>query len=178
LAKPGHAAQDLFVSQQLGAGMTKGFKEWFVADRARALATVYLTRRDDLAITDTKEQTGVEFLVSIRQNGKPSGRAFGVYLKGAMSPVSVEHANKVLKPSVEAFQRLGGFLYPVCLFFFTMVHNKGYFAWLLEPVSDQGQPRLAKKDVAECEEMDHHTVDRIVERVNAWYDASATAKVF
>jgi hypothetical protein len=84
----------------------------------------------------------------------------------------------VLKPSVEAFRKLGGFLCPVCLFFFTMVNDKGYFAWLLEPVIVQGQPRLAQKDVAECEEMDDHTVDRIVERVSAWYDASATAKVF
>jgi hypothetical protein len=155
--------------------MAKGFKEWFVADRARALATVYLTRRDDLAITDTKEQTGIDFLVSLRRNGKPSGRAFGVYLRGAMSPVSVDHANRVLKPSVDAFQRLGEFPYPVCLFFFTMVNDKGYFAWLVEPIIADGKPRLVQKRAPECAEMNEHTVDRIVEFVSAWYDASAAA---
>ena len=93
-----------------------------------------------------------------------------------MAAVSVEQANRVLKPSVEAFQRLGEFPYPVCLFFFTMVNDKGYIAWLLEPVVAQGQAKLVRKDVAECEEMDEHTIDYIVESVNAWYDASATAK--
>jgi hypothetical protein len=39
--------------------------EWFIAERARALAIVYLTRRSDLAIKKAGVSVGLEFLVYI-----------------------------------------------------------------------------------------------------------------
>jgi hypothetical protein len=37
------------------------FKEWFVGERAKALAMVLLTRRDDLEIRETKAETGLDY---------------------------------------------------------------------------------------------------------------------
>src|SRR5436190_802261 len=55
-------------------------REEFIADRVRALATVYLTRRDDLIITDVDRSEGFDLRVQL---SKEKGRAFGVVLTGA-----------------------------------------------------------------------------------------------
>jgi hypothetical protein len=132
-----------------------GFKEWFVAERARSLAAVFLTRRDDLDLEDSKEQTGLDYLVHIVHDHRPTGKSFGILLRGAMSPVTARHANKVLRPTVASFGRLSPFHYPVCLFFFTMRDDQGYYSWLLEPViTDQGSPQLTSRTEPDCRKLD------------------------
>jgi hypothetical protein len=151
--------------------MAKDFKDAFLAERVRALATVYLTRRDDLRI-ETKEGLGLDFLVYILKEEDPSQRPFGVLLRAEMAPVTPEQANALLHPSVSSFRELGTFPYPVCLFFFTMRDDKGYFTWLLEPlVNGQGKPRLRARSEADCKPLDREAIDRIVATVDHWYDA-------
>ena len=107
--------------------MTPGFnKEWFVAERAKALAMVLLTRRDDLVIADAPADADIDYLVSVVREGNPAKMVFGIELRATMAPVTAEHANKVLKPTVEWFQRLGQFPYPVCLFYFTVRDEQAF----------------------------------------------------
>jgi hypothetical protein len=147
--------------------MDRELKEQFIAERARALAIMHLTRRDDLVIVDEKSQ------VLLMQIGRDPSlpRRFGVLVQGAMSPVTPEQANKVLRFSVQRFKRLGPFSCPVCLFFFTMRDNQGYSTWLLEPTVEQGHPRLVPREEPDCEILDNDTLGQIVAAVNAWYDA-------
>jgi len=148
------------------------FKERFLADRARALATVLLTRRDDLTIDEAPGDAGLDFLVHVRRDGKPVRPMFGVLLRAAVAPATVEQANKILTPTVASFQRLGRFTYPVCLFFFTMREDQAFFAWLAEPIlGEDGSPRLHPPKQADCRELDNDGLDAIVDRVLAWYDA-------
>src|SRR5438876_7868466 len=100
--------------------------KWFIAERVRALALVLLTRRDDLLVTEDKEDYGFDLRVEILKNGRPTTRRLGILLRGAMSPVGEEHANRILQPSIRAFQRLDQPGFPVCLFFFTMQDDQGY----------------------------------------------------
>ena len=51
------------------------FKEWFIAERARALAMVLLTRRDDLSIEESKDETGLDYTAHIRADEEPGKRA-------------------------------------------------------------------------------------------------------
>jgi hypothetical protein len=108
--------------------MSDSEQEWFIAERARALAMVHLTRRDDLVVTQAGRDVGLEYVVYItRGDGERSLRQFGVFLRGTKSAVTEEHLNKVLRPAMQSFQRVGQFPYPVCLFHFTMDDDQGYY---------------------------------------------------
>jgi Domain of unknown function (DUF4365) len=147
-------------------------QEWFIGERARALALLLLTRRTDLEVLETKDDYGLDFVVLVRQKKKSSAR-FGVWLRGSKSSVDVEHANKVLRPSVRSFQRLGHypFSFPVCLFFFTMEDEEGYYAWLMEPLIDpQKGVSLHVNEEADCKKLSNKALDEIVTRVQRWFD--------
>ena len=100
--------------------MTNEEKEHFIADRIRAMAVVLLTRRGDLTILDTKQDTGRDLHVTINREDKPMRLTLGVLLRGVPSPVSGEAANKLLGPALGQFQGLRKFTYPVCLFLFSL----------------------------------------------------------
>src|SRR5947207_10915100 len=115
--------------------MTNDAKEQFLAERVRALATVVLTRRGDLTVVDTKKDTGLDFHVYIARENKPMCLVFGVPLRGVPSPVTADHANQVLGPTMGQFRGTRKFTYPVCLFFFTMREEQGLTARSPSPAS-------------------------------------------
>ena len=154
--------------------MTTENKEHFIADRARALTTIVLTRRSDLKLVETKQSTGLDYHVYVDREDKPMRLAFGVLLRGVSSPVTIDHANKVLGPTMGQFQGMRKFTYPVCLFFFTMRDEKAYFSWLAEPVVNGSGPKLVHHEKANCVELTDAVLDEVVERVVAWYDAVET----
>lgn len=151
--------------------MTNEAKELFVADRARALATVILTRRSDLRIEETKRATGLDLHVYIDREDKPMRLAFGVLLRGVSSPMTAENANRVLGPTMGQFQGMRKFTYPVCLFFFTMRDEQAFFSWLAEPVMSGAGPKLVHHVKANCVPLTDELLDDAVERVVNWYDA-------
>src|SRR6185312_11127947 len=107
--------------------MTNESKERFIADQVRALATIILTRRGDLTIAETKKDTGLDFHVTIDREDKPMRLVFGILLRGVASPVTAEQANKILGPTLGQFRGMRKFTYPVCLFFFTLRDEQGFF---------------------------------------------------
>jgi hypothetical protein len=117
--------------------MTNEAKELFLADRVKALATVIMTRRDDLTITETKKSTGLDFHVYIDREDKPMRLAFGVLLRGVTSPMTAENVNKVLGPTIGQFQGMRKFTYPVCLFFFLHARRAGLFLVACRAGSDR-----------------------------------------
>jgi hypothetical protein len=150
------------------------FEKRFLAERARALATVILTRRNDLTVAETKADTGLDYHVYIAREEDQVRAMFGVLLRAVMAPVTTEHANKVLGPTMGSFQRMGRFAYPVCLFFFTLREDQAFYTWLAEPVlAEDGSPRLVQHQQADCKALDDQALDAIVGRVVAWYDALA-----
>jgi hypothetical protein len=152
--------------------MSEQGQEWFIAERARAMARMYLTRRADLAITEEGRAVGLEFLVFVTRNGgERSVRQFGVFLSGSKPPVTEERLNKELRPRLKSLQRVGPFPYPVCLFHFTTDDDQGYYTWLAEPVVAKEGPRLLMHAEAHCRKLDRVSLDEIVERVSSWYDA-------
>ena len=52
--------------------MSEEKQKWFVAERARALAMIHLTRRDDLTVVKAGQGLGLEFIVTV---AKESGGA-------------------------------------------------------------------------------------------------------
>ena len=157
--------------------MTNENKELFREERARALATIILTRRGDLTVVETKKGTGLDFHVYIDREDKPMRLMFGVLLRGVPSPVTVEHANTVLGTTMAHFQGMRKFTYPVCLFFFTMREEQAFFSWLAEPVVTNGVPKLVHHEKADCVELTNEITDKVVAQIVAWYDAVETVLI-
>jgi hypothetical protein len=157
--------------------VTDEFKDQFLGERARALATIVLTRRDDLLVVETKKDTGLDLHVFIDREDKPMRLMFGVLLRGVPSPVTIDHANRVLGPTMGHFQGMRKFTYPVCLFFFTMREEQAFFSWLAEPVVNGGMPKLVHHDKANCVELTTEHLDHVVDAIVAWYDAVETVLI-
>lgn len=151
--------------------MNTAFKEWFVTERAKALATVFLTRRADLLVGETKEENGLDYTVRIKTRDSVGDRPFGVCIAAGMNPVTVEGANKPLKAVLEKVQALGPFLFPVCVFYFTVKDDQGYYTWAYEPVvTAEGQLRLAAHAKAHGNPLSNESLADIVFAVKRWYD--------
>jgi hypothetical protein len=146
-------------------------KEQSLGEWAKAAAKVILTRRDDLVIVDTKDETGLDFHVQIDREEKSMRLIFGVLLRVVPSPVTPNHANKVLRPTMGQFQGMRKFTYPVCLFFLTMRDDQELFSWLAEPTLTDGVPKLVHHEVANCVPVTRELLDQFVEGIVAWYDA-------
>ncbi len=152
--------------------MSEEKQKWFVAERARALAMIHLTRRDDLMVMKAGQGLGLEFIVTVaKEGGGPSLRQFGVALRGTKSPVTVAHLDKVLRPAMQSFRGVGAFPYPVCLFHFTMDDDQGYYTWVAEPAVAGGEARLLMHQTAHCRILDRAALDEMVGQVDRWYDA-------
>jgi len=151
--------------------VTNDFQERFLAERVRALATIILTRRGDLAIAETKKDTGLDFHVSIDREDKTMRLTFGVLLRGALASVSLDDANRILGPTLGQFQGMRKFTYPVCLLFFTMREDQAFFSWLAEPIVSASAPKLVHHSQANCRELTNEVLDHVVEQIVAWYDA-------
>ncbi len=158
--------------------MTSTDDEWFLTERTRALAIMHLTRRDDLKVMNPgdAEDHGIALLVNLEKPSSRSLRPFGVALDASVSPTTEVRLNKALRSRIRTFLRSGDYPYPVCLFYFTMQDNKGYFTWLGEPVvTKEGQPQLLRREKPDCKPLEREALDAIVGQVDCWYDAFYTS---
>src|SRR5436305_355635 len=151
--------------------MTCETNEPSIGGQVRSRANVILTRRDDLRVVETKEDTGLDMHVYVDREDKPMRLVFGVLLRGVPSPTTADQANKVLGPTMGYFQGLRKFTYPVCLFFFTVREEQAFFSWLAEPVVNGDGPKLVHHTKANCVELTDALLGDVVDRVVAWYDA-------
>jgi hypothetical protein len=152
--------------------MDAQFKKWFIAERGKVLAKILLTRRADLVINEAKEQTGLDFTVSVQRKKESWQRPFGVLVHATMAPVAIPKANEQLKPVLASARSLGPFNYPVVVFFFMMKGDQRYYTWASEPVvTDDDQPRLKSHAAADCKPLDNEALEAIVSAVKKWYDA-------
>jgi hypothetical protein len=144
----------------------------FIAERVRALGVVYLTRRTDLTVIEEPADTGLDLLVTLNVEDKEGRRQFGVELRGTWGAVTADHADEVLRPSLQSMLRYGPFAFPVVLFFFTMENNEGWYTWVVEPIVTSADGfGLVHHGTAASRKLNTLALDDIVEAVDRWYDA-------
>ena len=150
--------------------MTRDMQAFFEA-RAENLATMYLTRRDDLVVSRVVSPAGAaDFLVEVTREGESTGRMFGVRVRAFEH--AVERADELMVPLGGAAAAVSDAPMPYCAFVFTMEDDRGYFSWLKEPATTPGSgPGLKAVREARWSKLDDGGMDRLVARVNAWYDA-------
>jgi hypothetical protein len=151
--------------------MTGNNETKFVSRRTEALAMVLLTSRPDLTVMSPPANAGIDLIVSIVQKKVHSFNHFGVILKGTSQEIHTARlASKVLK-SLDSWKATSASLtMPVCVFFFSMVGNQGYYAWLQEPATSGGVPRLRHHANPECKPLDLEALQAIVDDVNSYFD--------
>src|SRR5947209_14650698 len=103
--------------------MARKKPEWFKDLRLPSLAIMHLTRRPDLRVKQEVRigGKGLDLMVEIVDGDRPAWKRFGVYLQGTTSPVTIDHANKVLDISLRRFlDDHGEPTLPFCMFYFNV----------------------------------------------------------
>ncbi len=143
----------------------------FIDERAEHLAVVYLTRRQDLVIERMTADYGLDMLVTILRDKLPTGRVFGVQVKGRekafkdIQEVSLSFTQK----ETDYFQDIP---FTVCVFLFTMEDDKGYYRWIKYPVGESNQVLRSIKQ-ERWHPLDEFEIGMIIDDVTAWYDAKS-----
>jgi hypothetical protein len=151
---------------------------WYVSQRAEALAMMYLTRRDDLVVSHPSVDYGIDLVVQLLENGAVSGRMFGVELKAADSSEDIQRRLRSALRGVVARQAavFKDLPFPVCLFFFAVDRDVGYYAWVVEPVAEAGALRVAASQAHEFRELNDESINEIVTEVREWYAAKHASR--
>lgn len=142
--------------------------------RARALATVLLTRRAGTLVRDASgdDGSGMDVCVTLAPPGKPGLRQFGVDLKCRLDPVTVEQGNRWLRERWPDLVTAGPFPFPVLVFLFTMRDNGAWYSWAAEPVvEDGGGAKLPLRTEPNCRPLTDEALEELLDRVDRWYDA-------
>jgi len=145
--------------------------EYFIDERAEHLAIVYLTRSQDLAVERMKADYGLDMLVTILRDKLPTGRVFGIQIKGrdrAFKDIQQEASLALPQQEGNYFQDLP---FPVCVLFFTMEDDKGYYKWLKYPTGANESLRSLEQN--QWRSLDECQVGQIIEEVNAWYNGKS-----
>lgn len=147
---------------------------WYIGRRAESLAIVYLTRRDDLIISQPTPNQGLDFLITITKDGVYTGRLFGVEVKATDSTSNLKKHNDILKLDKKRLSILEKFKdlpFPVCLFFFILENDQGYSKWILEPKIDgERQVKLHFNEDDDLKKLDDKEIANIISSINSWYD--------
>lgn len=141
--------------------------DYFIHQRAESLAMVYLTRSKDLLIERTRVNNGIDMLITILQDNLPTGRIFGIEVKGldkAFKDIQQEALWILSKEQKKDYvQELP---FPLCLMVFTMDDDKGYYRWLRYS-NELNHNSLLQE---EWHSLDDYPVNQLTDAVNAWYD--------
>ena len=152
---------------------------WYLGARAEQLAILYLSRRDDLIITRSEADYGIDFLVSICKDNKLIGRVFGVQIKAIMSLKPLcqgSFDSNEIKLNVGKTFVLKDIPFPLCLFVFAMDNDEGYYRWIKKPVLDSEEhPKLLFNEANLFKKLTKEALDNIVAQVNLWYEKRAGA---
>ncbi|MDF5738616.1 MULTISPECIES: DUF4365 domain-containing protein [unclassified Nostoc] len=147
---------------------------WYIGRRAESLAVVYLTRRDDLIISQPTPNQALDFLITITKDGVYTGRLFGIEVKATNSTSNLKKHNDILKLDKDRLSILEKFKdlpFPVCLFFFILENDQGYYKWILEPKIDgEKQVKLHFNEDDELKNLDDKEIANIISSINSWYD--------
>jgi hypothetical protein len=148
----------------------------FVERRARAMAMVLLTGRQDLSVMEVPPEAGIDLLVSIKKKAHPTNRQFGIILKGSVDPIESEGAaDRLLNSMKRRPKEIEAVSTPICFFLFSMSGNKSYHAWRDEPTLSDGDPKLREYDTYKCVDLNPRSLDEIVHRVDQYYDANSNS---
>jgi hypothetical protein len=149
----------------------------FVVSRAGTLAREFLTRRPEVVIHPF-DDTALDLVVRLYPSASleiPGFSPFGVIVWGTDKSVPTESAASAFATS-EWKSREGRsksshtYFVPVIALLYPVKEDVGYYAWLSEPHSpNDGPPKLVPNEHLDCTRIMRTSLDKIVQKVAAWY---------
>jgi hypothetical protein len=149
----------------------------FIDHRTQALATVVLTRREDLLISGITDPF-LDLLVQVhpekarKRKGTNINFPFGCHLEGTGKPLDTpEEATAYLRAMHLTDGRHPRYCFPVLILVFSMAKDKGYYAWYAYPSFDKNEhPVLQYPAKPTCAAINDSTMDIIVQSVVNFFD--------
>jgi hypothetical protein len=142
---------------------------WFFAERALAFAKLVLTKQRDVrpyAGTDL----GIDLLVEIPTGGNSTPRRlFGVLIIAYMDLPDIENADERVLSTLgkDRFENP----LPICVFVIGVRKPEGIYRWVVEPFIEDGRALLHRNVETNWQTLDAAGAARLIDQVNAWYDA-------
>lgn len=154
--------------------MAKRFPSAFIESRAFSLASVVLTRRDDLELT-TFRSGRLDIMARVASGDASREKYFGVGLHASAERLaSPKEADRHLAAEMK---RRGAEAVPILLPFpalaldFSMPDDAAFYTWTNEPALDaEGAAMIRTVLAPACAKFDRKALDRVVEQVKDWYD--------
>jgi Domain of unknown function (DUF4365) len=146
---------------------------WFLEMRSEAIASLLLTSRPDVHIVEQKktEDSGIDILINVSNENGRWERLLAVQVKGTLSVDRTEW-KKIAHELYHHGSRLP-FL-PACAFIVNVKSRLASYVWLAKPVVEAKIPRLEFGPRDELHDLEKKSIDEIVTRVQAWYNAIST----
>jgi len=151
-------------------------------ERAKDLLVLSLAHRDDLAVLETRDLNGFDFLCRVAEGRSlNTNKLFWIELKASVrEPNGPRVRLSQDRAVVYAESRL-----PLCLFFYSMSDDIGYYVWMVEPtVTSTGKPELTinrrlvpapssdvELNAGDFTKVDPQSIAQVVASVNSYYDA-------
>ena len=150
-------------------------KTSFIEHRIQALATVFLTGRNNVETYSLNMEDGPDLLARVISPEDDFEMFFGVILTGTSEELSTgAQAAAYLNAWFEGHD--GKLIrrrpFPVIALIFSMQRDDGFYAWLDEPIVEATSlPGLRSHSQIECSRANRHGLDRIVNQIRLWYKA-------
>jgi hypothetical protein len=152
-----------------GANMAKQ-EPWFIEERAKWFASLVLTKGNDVKVQPyAGSDTGLDLLVEVLKEGRPTMRFFGVQLVPYRDLPKLQNTDG-RSLSGRGRDRFEAAL-PLCVFVIGVRKPEGVYRWVAEPAVEDGRAVLRHETGANWEPLDEAAAARLVGQVNAWYDA-------
>jgi hypothetical protein len=138
---------------------------YFIDKRAEDLAVMHMTRHPDFRIERCPEDLGLDILVTIVRDRHPTGRLFGLKVRGQDRSIATLKELALASP-VPDVEELNDFPFPICELLFTMEDDRGYLRWLKSPT----RQNLRSTSDQAWTVLDQSQLDEMFSSVNHWYD--------
>ncbi len=143
-----------------------------IEHRAQALATVFLTGRNNVDAIPIRDLGNLNLICRIMTDENESEMIFGVVYGGVAGPiVSEQWAEKWLDSCFRELKIVKKYPFPVLSLLFSMQSDEGVFSWRLEPDVSEGVPILVMNERFACEKATRTGLDSVLKRVQSWYKA-------
>ena len=152
--------------------MSESIKK-FIAQRAELLATLFLTRREEVEIVRLGDKSDelFDFYINVKAaegKGNTFGR-IGVKTYGVSPAIAdAAAAKKLVHKRIEDPQAMPRIPIPVVVMLFSMENDEGYYGWLKEPQVQGEHPLLVIPQTVDMKPLDTKAVNEIVDRSLEW----------
>ena len=145
-------------------------QERLMEDRAKAIATIMLTRRPELRLTQPPDgrESGYDFEVEIVEGNKRS--YFFIEVRSVWAPLQKSEVDIALQPYLAEAQTSRPLPFPSCIFLFTMKTNQCWFCWVTEPCIKDGRAFFRVSQRADAQRLDDRLLDQVLTSVTRWFD--------